>query len=49
MGGVAAQGKGDGMTRSAWLMLAATWFVIIFFTAKFFVKVLRTPQREEDG
>lgn len=31
------------MTTAAWLMLAATWAVIIFFTGKFFLKVLRTP------
>ena len=31
------------MTGQAWLMLAVTWAVIIFFTGKFFLKVLRTP------
>ena len=31
------------MTTQAWLMLAATWAVIIFFTGRFFLKVLRTP------
>jgi hypothetical protein len=34
------------MTGSAWLMLGVTWSVVIFFTAKFFLKVLRTPPRE---
>lgn len=36
------------MTRSAWLMLGITWSVVIFFTARFFLKVLRTPPRDED-
>jgi hypothetical protein len=36
------------MTTEAWLMLVTTWSVIIFFTAKFFLQVLRTPQREGD-
>lgn len=34
------------MSGSAWLMLGITWSVVIFFTAKFFLKVLRTPPRE---
>ncbi len=34
------------MTGSAWLMLGVTWSVVIFFTAKFFLKVLRTPPKE---
>ena len=34
------------MTGSAWLMLGITWSVVIFFTARFFLKVLRTPPRE---
>ena len=29
------------MTTSAWVMLGITWAVIGFFTAKFFLKVLR--------
>jgi hypothetical protein len=38
------------VTGAAWLMLAVTWAVIVFFTAKFFLMVLRTPPREEgDG
>lgn len=31
------------MTGSAWVMLVVTWTVVIFFTARFFFKVLRTP------
>jgi hypothetical protein len=31
------------MTTEAWLMLAVTWTIVIGFTAKFFLKVLRTP------
>jgi len=35
------------MTGSAWAMLTVTWTVVIFFTVRFFVKVLRTPIRPE--
>lgn len=38
------------MTTSAWGMLVATWSVILFFTGRFFFKVLTTPiapEREE--
>jgi hypothetical protein len=31
------------MTGSAWAMLAVTWSIVIYFTVRFFVKVLRTP------
>lgn len=31
------------MTTSAWWMLILTWSVIIFFTGRFFLKVLRDP------
>jgi hypothetical protein len=39
------------MTSSAWIMLAVTWSVIVFFTAKFFLKILRSPSiaRDEEG
>ncbi len=38
------------MTTSAWLMLGSAWAVILFFTARFFFKVLRTPVRGDgDG
>lgn len=36
------------MTSSAWFMLGATWTVVIFFTVKFFLKVLRTPIPQDD-
>jgi hypothetical protein len=29
------------MTRAAWLMLAATWGVITWFTVAYFAKVLK--------
>lgn len=35
------------MTVEAIIMMAAAWSVIIFFTVKFFVRVLKTPQKEE--
>lgn len=34
------------MTVAAWLMLGATWSVIVFFTGRFFLAVLRTPARK---
>jgi len=34
------------MTGSAWLMMITTWSVIIFFTARFFWMILRTPPRD---
>jgi hypothetical protein len=36
------------MTNAAWTMLIITWSVIIFFTAKFFWKVLTIPPRKDD-
>jgi len=36
------------MTTSAWITLALVWTVVIGFTARFFLKVLRTPPRPED-
>ena len=32
------------MTRTAWIMLIATWSVVIFFTVRFFVKVVRASR-----
>jgi hypothetical protein len=29
-------------------MLIVTWSVVIFFTARFFIAVVRTPPREDD-
>ena len=36
------------MTTSAWVMLVSTWAVIVYFTATFFLKVVRTPTRVAD-
>jgi len=36
------------MTPAAWIMLIITWSIIVYFTAKFFWKVLKTPQRSEN-
>ncbi len=33
------------MTGTAWAMLAATWAVVVYFTVRFFLRVLRTPPR----
>lgn len=35
------------MTTAAWTMLAVTWTVILYFTVKFFLKVLADPHDEE--
>lgn len=37
------------MTGAAWAMLGVTWTVILFFTARFFLKVLRNPTPPEPG
>ena len=39
------------MTAAAWAMLGVTWSVILFFTVRFFAKVLRnpTPPDGDDG
>lgn len=38
------------MTPSAWIMFGATVSVVSFFTAWFFVKVMRTPPlADSDG
>jgi hypothetical protein len=29
------------MTRAAWIMLVATWAVIVYFTIRFFLMVLK--------
>lgn len=36
------------MTTAAWIMMLLTWGVIIFFTFKFFWKVLTIPPRDEN-
>ncbi|HEY0788226.1 MAG TPA: hypothetical protein VGE86_06255 [Thermoanaerobaculia bacterium] len=37
------------MTGAAWTMLLITWAVILFFTIKFFLMVLKTPPPQEEG
>ncbi len=34
------------MTPQALVMMAISWSVILFFAVKFFIKVLKTPQKE---
>ena len=29
------------MTRAAWIMMSATWAVIVYFTIRFFLMVLK--------
>lgn len=36
------------MSGTAWAMMLGTWAVITYFTAKFFIKVVRTPPRPDD-
>ena len=31
------------MTTGAWVMLLATWTIVIYFTVKFFAMVLKKP------
>ena len=35
------------MTGTAWGMMLTTWAVITFFTARFFLKVLKTPAKPD--
>lgn len=35
------------MTTGAWIMLIFTWAIVIFFAARFFLKVLLTPPRDD--
>lgn len=35
------------MTLSAIIMLVVVWSIISFFTLKFFLKVLKTPLKED--
>jgi hypothetical protein len=35
------------MTTSAWVMLTVTWSVVAFFTARFFLVILRTPMKRD--
>lgn len=37
------------MTAAAWTMMLITWAVITFFTARFFIRVVKTPERMGDG
>jgi len=44
---LASQGAEAGVTGAAWIMLGATWLVVVAFTGRLFLKVLTTPQRED--
>lgn len=35
------------MSTSALIMMLSAWAVIIYFTVKFFLKILKTPHKEE--
>lgn len=35
------------MTTSALVMMLGSWTVITYYTVKFFIKVLKTPQEKE--
>lgn len=35
------------MSTSALIMMLSAWAVIAFFTIKFFLKILKTPQKDE--
>ena len=36
------------MSASAWIMFLVTCGIIVYFTLRFFLKVLRTPPRHDD-
>lgn len=36
------------MTATAWIVLAVTWSIIVFFTTKFFLMVLRSTGGGDD-
>lgn len=36
------------MTTSALVMMLSAWAVISYYTIKFFLKVLKTPQKKEE-
>lgn len=35
------------MSMPAVIMMLCSWFIITFFMLKFFIKVIKTPQKEE--
>jgi hypothetical protein len=35
------------MTVPAWVMLGVTWTIVTAFTMRFFLRVLRSPARDE--
>lgn len=35
------------MTWSALAVMIPAWFIIVFFTVRFFLKVLRAPSKQE--
>lgn len=37
------------MSASAWLMLGVTWSVVLFFSLRFFLKVLRQPSGDDEA
>jgi len=36
------------MTMKAWITLAITWSIITYYTVYFFLKVLKSPPRDDD-
>ncbi len=37
------------MSTSALVMMLGSWLLIIYYTVKFFLKVLKTPQEKNEG
>lgn len=35
------------MNTEAWIYMLTTWAIVAFFTGRFFLKVLKTPHRDE--
>jgi hypothetical protein len=44
---MAAEATEGLLTTQAWVMLSITWAVIVYFTSRFFLKVLTLPIRPE--
>jgi hypothetical protein len=37
------------MTASAWIMMLTTFSIVTFFTARFFLRILRLPAKGDSG
>ena len=35
------------MSTSAWITMLTTWAIVVYFTLRFFIKVVRTPLKKK--